>query len=223
VVKNAAGFDLPKLLVGSLGRLGVIVELSLKVLPAPPAYGTLRAGADGLEAGLEAVARLGRAGIDAEALDLEPSGRLWVRLGGAADGLERRLDRVARELGLDGERLLGLAEEDAWAAARDLDWAPPGASVAKVAITPARVVELDRALGQAGAGRRYSAGAQVCWVAWPQGEPAERLDRILSETGSGGVVITGDLRRPLIGAVPGGEFAARVRRGLDPDSVFAEI
>ena len=35
VVKNAAGFDLPKLMVGSLGRLGVFVELSLKVLPAP--------------------------------------------------------------------------------------------------------------------------------------------------------------------------------------------
>ena len=39
VVKNAAGFDLPKLMVGSLGRLGVFVELSLKVFP--------RAGRDG--------------------------------------------------------------------------------------------------------------------------------------------------------------------------------
>ena len=34
VVKNAAGFDLPKLMVGSLGQLGVLVELTLQSLPA---------------------------------------------------------------------------------------------------------------------------------------------------------------------------------------------
>ena len=33
VVKNAAGFDLPKLMAGSLGRLGALVELSFKVFP----------------------------------------------------------------------------------------------------------------------------------------------------------------------------------------------
>ncbi|HEY6887587.1 MAG TPA: FAD-binding protein, partial [Solirubrobacter sp.] len=49
VVKNAAGFDLPKLFVGSVGRLGVLVQLSLKVFPAPAAWATLRAQADGLD------------------------------------------------------------------------------------------------------------------------------------------------------------------------------
>ncbi len=45
VVKNAAGFDLPRLMVGSLGRLGVLVEVAFKVFPAPPAWGTLVAEA----------------------------------------------------------------------------------------------------------------------------------------------------------------------------------
>lgn len=35
VMKNVAGYDVSRLLVGSRGRLGIIVELSLKVLPLP--------------------------------------------------------------------------------------------------------------------------------------------------------------------------------------------
>ena len=41
VVKNAAGFDYPKLLVGSQGKLGLIYELTFKVFPRPESYATL--------------------------------------------------------------------------------------------------------------------------------------------------------------------------------------
>ena len=40
VMKNVAGYDVSRALAGSLGVLGVICEVSLKVLPKPPA--TLR-------------------------------------------------------------------------------------------------------------------------------------------------------------------------------------
>jgi len=42
VMKNVAGYDVSRLLVGSLGILGPILEVSLKVLPTPPARTTLR-------------------------------------------------------------------------------------------------------------------------------------------------------------------------------------
>ena len=41
VIKNVAGYDLSRLMVGALGTLGVLVEVSLKVLPLPPAEATL--------------------------------------------------------------------------------------------------------------------------------------------------------------------------------------
>lgn len=42
VIKNVAGYDVSRLVAGSLGILGVIVEVSLKVLPVAEAQATLR-------------------------------------------------------------------------------------------------------------------------------------------------------------------------------------
>jgi glycolate oxidase FAD binding subunit len=46
VIKNVAGFDVSRLLAGSLGTLGLLTEVTLKTLPRPPAAASLRFALD---------------------------------------------------------------------------------------------------------------------------------------------------------------------------------
>jgi len=50
VMKNVAGFDVSRLLCGSLGVLGLIAEVSIKVLPRPRAEASLRFECDAAQA-----------------------------------------------------------------------------------------------------------------------------------------------------------------------------
>ncbi|MDA0239402.1 MAG: glycolate oxidase subunit GlcE [Proteobacteria bacterium] len=50
VIKNVTGFDLSKLIAGSFGTLGIMTEVSLKVLPAPETTRTLLLPGDDLAA-----------------------------------------------------------------------------------------------------------------------------------------------------------------------------
>src|SRR5262249_15635050 len=58
VMKNVAGFDVSRLLCGSLGIFGVITEVSIKVLPKPRAEETVRLEM-GAEQAVEAFNRWG--------------------------------------------------------------------------------------------------------------------------------------------------------------------
>ncbi len=112
VVKNAAGFDLPKLLVGSLGRLGVLAELTFKVFPKPESCASLEARFPSLAEAVAGAEKLLTAPLEIAALDIEPrdgrggDARAHRGAGGAARAApraacapRRRRDRAARRAG----------------------------------------------------------------------------------------------------------------------------
>jgi len=86
VMKNVAGYDVSRLLAGSLGTLGVLAEITLKVLPRPLAERTLVFALDEAEA-LNKLRQWG-----AQSLPLSASfwhdGQLWLRLAGARAAVE---------------------------------------------------------------------------------------------------------------------------------------
>lgn len=95
VMKNVAGFDVSRAMAGSLGQLGLITEVTLKVLPLPAATATLRFEFDQATA-LMALNRWG-----GEPLPIEASawwdGALLLRLAGA----NAAVGAAARKLGGD--------------------------------------------------------------------------------------------------------------------------
>jgi glycolate oxidase FAD binding subunit len=86
VMKNVAGYDVSRLIAGSLGTLGVIAEVTLKVLPKPVAEATLVFACDATEA----IRRLNVWG--GQPLPISASfwhdGQLWLRLSGARAAVE---------------------------------------------------------------------------------------------------------------------------------------
>ncbi|HMA87723.1 MAG TPA: glycolate oxidase subunit GlcE [Burkholderiales bacterium] len=81
VMKNVAGYDVSRLLAGSLGTLGVILEVSLKVLPRPAEEDSLRLEAAEGEA-LERMNRWAGRALPISATSFA-DGVLCVRLSGA--------------------------------------------------------------------------------------------------------------------------------------------
>jgi glycolate oxidase FAD binding subunit len=225
VVKNAAGFDLPKLLVGSLGRLGALVELSVKVFPQPPAFATLRVDFPSLAAAVEAMTGLTARPLDIEAIDLEPAAdgaALLVRIGGRADLLRPRVERLQSLLGC-GEPLHGDIERDCWRGVDGFRWAAGSAALVKTPLNALQVGAMDQKLAGLGLLRRYSVAGNAAWIALPQADQLPALDSELTALKLGGVVVRGQPGRPLLGVRSGEPFYRRVKQALDPDGRFGEL
>ena len=97
VMKNVAGYDLSRLMAGALGTLGILLELSVKVLPKPVCQETrvLELDRDAALARMRELANLPAPMTGAFHLD----GRLYLRLAGNATGVETWARQIGGEVG----------------------------------------------------------------------------------------------------------------------------
>jgi glycolate oxidase FAD binding subunit len=224
VVKNAAGFDLPKLFVGSCGQLGLLTELTFKVFPKPQAYATLRLEFHRLPEALEAVYKLYGSQLDLESLEVRPDARsvtVYVRLGGLREALPARLDRLAKLLG-GGEILEGGNDVLLWQGIREFEWVSAEAALVKVPLTPTKIPALDAELEKLNLTRRYSAGGQVAYVAGP--DDLSGLHTLLAAQNLSGQKLFGSPAQRFMGASRSNRaFAQRVKQALDTTHRFGII
>lgn len=221
VVKNAAGFDLPKLMVGSLGQFGILTEVSFKVFPQPEAYTTVQSKYPTLAEAQQELQRIVDSHLDIHALDLQvnqnadepPHYTVVVRLGGLRAVLPQRADQLRQRMAR-GEVLA--AEEDSayWSALNELHWAAAAPSLVKVALTPGRIAQLEEVLSAAGAQRHYAVGGNLAWIAWSNSP--EELDQSLERLGLAGLLLRGDHPTIYLGKRNGHPFAERIKSALDP-------
>lgn len=101
VMKNVAGYDVSRLLVGSMGALGVILEVSIKVLPLPLSEITLKFELPEARA-IETLNRWAGRPLPISASAWH-GGDLSVRLSGADAAVRAARERLGGEL-IDAER-----------------------------------------------------------------------------------------------------------------------
>ncbi len=213
VMKNVAGYDVSRLLAGSLGVLGVILEVSLKVLPRPVATATLR-----FECG-EAAALERLHGWGGQPLPLDASawrgGVLTVRLRGAGAAVDAAAKRLGGEVVGDAERFwAGLRHHDDgfFAAAR-------GRPLWRLAVpqtAPPLALAADDTLLEWGGGQRWlvsrEPAATVRAAAGAVGGHATRFRRD-ADADADGIAFT-----PL--SAPLARIHQALKRSFDPRGLF---
>ena len=186
VLKNVTGLDLCKLLTGAHGTLGVLTEVTLKVLPRAEATGTLAISVPDVARGVAALsAALGSPyGVSGAALLMEGQAALGLdgmvalaRIEDLAESVTYRLARLRDELAGHGAALLldTAASHAIWRAVRDaqpLDAAPEEA-VWRISVAPSAAAGVVTALRAAFAAKLLlDWGGGLIWVAGPASEQA---------------------------------------------------
>jgi glycolate oxidase FAD binding subunit len=145
VIKNVAGYDMAKLLCGSVGTLAFVAELVLRVHPRPAASATLRVPAD-VGAAARMSAALAAGPVEPVAVDWAEQA-LWIRLTGHPDAVREQARRTPGLLGAgDVDTLEGDDEQAAWDRLIAALWGDDRQTVVRAACLPTRIPEAIDAL-----------------------------------------------------------------------------
>jgi glycolate oxidase FAD binding subunit len=215
VMKNVAGYDVARLYAGSMGVLGVILEVSLKVLPVVPRTKTIRFEMDQAEA-LKRLRAWGRQPLPISA-SAWWDGMLVLRLAGAQAAVQTAV------AALGGEVIEQTLADGFWRGLRDQqDEFFKGAEKAVAAgatLWRVSVPQKTKPLQLSGEQLIEWGGAQR-WVV--TSAPASLLREAAAQAGGHATVFRGDKRAGAMAPLP--PVQQRIQRELkdsfDPDRLF---
>ncbi|MGB1252305.1 MAG: FAD-binding oxidoreductase [Candidatus Promineifilaceae bacterium] len=231
VVKNASGFDLPKFMVGSLGRYGILTEVTIKVFPKPAHYRTLELSFATLRTALNGTFSLANQPFEMDALDLRPTptpsnpsnATMWIRLGGLPTSLPNRIKRLSAWLAANTalQTIQTLDADDAhWAAINQIAWAKDAPNLIKIPVPPKKLLALN-ACKEIKRAHYYAAGNVALVTVETQALAA--FAAALTALKLSGHLLRGTASHPHLGHRPWLPLAKRVKQALDPNHQFLDI
>lgn len=228
VVKNVTGYDLPKLMAGSWGRLGAMTELTLKVLPAPRETVTLAAAGLAPAAAHAAMACALGSNAEVSAAAHLSRGVTLLRVAGFGPSVAARCAILPGLLAghCPLQRLDEADAEPLWAEAMT-GAALRGAVLWQVHLPPRQAPAVIAALDEAGLATDWAmdwGGARI-WLATDA--QSDRLRAMVTPFGGEATLVRAP--EPMRARVPAlhprtpgvAALEQRVRRAFDPAGVFA--
>ena len=222
VLKNVTGLDLCKLLAGSHGTLGVLTEITFKVLPRAEATATLAVRVPDVAAGVRVLsAALGSPyGVSGAALTGDLA---LIRIEDFTESVRYRMGRLREALAPLGD----VAEHDpmVWRGVRDatLLMAAPGEAVWRLSLPPSAAAAACAAL--AGFRLLLDWGGGLVWVAGPATERAHATVMAAARAGSFTLFRAPESLSAHVQVLPEEPpalvaIAARVKAALDPAGIL---
>lgn len=212
VMKNVAGYDVSRLMAGAMGTLGLLLAVSLKVMPLPATERTLRLSMSQAEA-LRTMNRWAGQPLPVSAT-CWVDGLLHVRLSGAASAVE------AAAVKIGGVVLEPAAQQAFWRALREQThpFFAGGHPLWRLSVP-----SCEETIGAADAGLIEWGGA-LRWLRAPMEEGAALSDHVARQHGSAVCFRTGDgasCDAPFGRLSPAlGGLHRRLKAAFDPAGIF---
>jgi glycolate oxidase FAD binding subunit len=248
VVKNVTGYDMSKLMTGSYGTLGALMEITLKVLPRPEkAWTVLLLGLDDATA-IKALAQAAGSSHEVSGLAHVPKSAAAgsaisyirdagcsvtaIRVEGPGPSVEHRVASLRRELADFGdmEELHSHNSSGLWQEVRDVRLLPSGEQLWRLSVAPSNGADVVRKISKNIEGIKavYDWAGGLVWLSMTAQADAghEVVRSIVNQVGGHATLIRASetVRKqvPVFHpqSKPVADLSRRIKEGLDPHGVF---
>ncbi|MBI1360190.1 MAG: glycolate oxidase subunit GlcE [Alphaproteobacteria bacterium] len=234
VVKNVTGYDVSKVMAGSWGRLALLTEITLKVLPRPRETLTLALRGLPLDPAMKAIAEVMRSQAELAAaahIPADESSLTLFRLEGVAPSVEARAKLVSDVLS-DVSHLERLPAEDAsalWASVRDasrLGQGGPNDAQWRISLPLSAGGAVAAAVTEAGGRALIDWAGGLVWALAPPDLAPVTVRELAAEAGGDALLVRApETLRQTVPALhppaPGvAALEARVRAAFDPAGIL---